>query len=93
MIGWVIIGCIMGGCLVTGLILRKMKFKRDIKNKKIAGVCAGLAKCCKRQPRWFRLGFIISVIIIGWPLFLYIALWIVLEVEKDSTTEETSAPD
>ena len=75
---------IMGGCLVTGIILRKMEFKRDTKHEMIAGVCSGLAKTCKIQPMWMRLGFLLTAVFIGWSIFLYIALWIVLEKEEDS---------
>jgi len=72
---------IMVGCIVTGIILRKMYFKRDCENEMIAGVCAGLAKTMDIQPFWVRLGFLLTVIIFGWSLFLYLVLWITLPEE------------
>lgn len=81
MIGIVVFACIMGGCLLTGVILRQMKFKRDTENEMIAGVCAGLAENCGIQPFWMRLGFVLSVLLIGYGVGLYIILWILLPEE------------
>ncbi len=78
MIGFAIMLSILGACVVTGILLRKFKFKRDCENEMIAGVCAGLAKTCGIQPLWMRLGFVLSTVCVGYGLGLYIILWIVL---------------
>lgn len=81
MIGFVVMICIFAACIVTGIFLRMMKFQRDCENKMISGVCAGLAKGCHIQPLWMRLGFVLSIILVGYGLGLYIILWILLPEE------------
>lgn len=65
-------------CLGIALILRKKEFKIDSANKKIGGVCAGMAKKIGIKPNWIKLGFILMTIIFGYlGLCFYLACWLI----------------
>jgi len=44
----------------------------------IAGVCAGIARRYGWSPRVVRVAFVLSILLPGPQVLLYIALWIVL---------------
>lgn len=54
------------------------KLFRDPDDRVISGVCAGIAHYFGIEPRWIRLIFILTLIIAGSGLPLYIILWIVM---------------
>jgi phage shock protein C len=47
-------------------------------NRKIAGVCAGLAERWGMAPRTVRLLFVVSCLLPGPQFLIYLALWAVL---------------
>lgn len=51
---------------------------RDPDNKKIGGVCGGVAAYFDIDPLWLRLGFVVSFFMFGTGLLLYIILWAIL---------------
>jgi len=56
---------------------------RDGEDKVIGGVCSGVAAYFGIQdPLWIRLGWIISVMILGIPLILYPVLWAIVPLAK-----------
>lgn len=75
-----------GSSLSTkSLFDRNMPWQRVNKDKKIAGVCTGLAAMFDMPTLILplRVFFILSTIIYGFGLILYIALWILMEKPTD----------
>jgi len=70
-------------CIILGVIARNHQVNRDTVKGTIlgGGVCAGIARTFKIEPIWIRLAFVLSVIIFGFGVMLYIILWIVMEEE------------
>ena len=58
----------------------KRKLMRSSTDKKIAGVCAGLADYFDLDPTIVRVVWLLAVLCAGTGLLLYIILWIVLPV-------------
>jgi len=50
-------------------------------NKKLLGVCGGLGEYFELDPVWFRLAFLISVLLYGTGIFLYIIIAIITPEE------------
>ena len=73
---------------------------RDMANRKIAGVCAGIAQYFALNPLWVRLGFVFATVFSpairvwsnghnrvdlgGWFVLAYVILWIVLPKRYDA---------
>ncbi len=55
-----------------------MELHRSTNNKVIAGVCGGLAESIQVNPIVLRIAFLISILLGGAGLLIYIALWIIL---------------
>jgi len=56
----------------------RTKLYRDKHNGKIMGVCAGIAEYTGVDTFWIRLGMVALVIGLGWPLFAYFIMGVVL---------------
>ena len=56
----------------------KKKLMRSSTDKKIAGVCAGLADYFDLDPTIVRVVWLLAVLCVGTGLLLYVILWIVL---------------
>ena len=54
------------------------KLLRDMDDRVIAGVCAGIGHYFDIEPRWMRLIFLLLVIFGGTGIMLYLILWIVM---------------
>jgi phage shock protein PspC (stress-responsive transcriptional regulator) len=54
---------------------------RSRRGRIIAGVCAGLARRFDLKPRRVRLLFVLSCLLPGPQILLYVALWIILPAE------------
>lgn len=80
----IIVLCIMV-ILVTLLfsfVVRTLKISVNKKNRKIAGVCAGLAKESD-MPIWAVRAFFLSFLLfLGYGLVLYLALWLFMSFPK-----------
>ncbi len=50
------------------------RLRRSSRDKKIFGVCGGIAEYLGVDSTWVRLAFIIAVITMGFPFFVYLAL-------------------
>ena len=59
---------------------------RDLENKMVGGVCAGLARQFGISVTALRLAFIITTVAGGWGLLIYLALWIIMPPEKNAAT-------
>lgn len=58
---------------------RKLVRPRD--NRMIAGVCAGLARRFGMSPGLVRLLFVLSLLLPGTQVIVYLALWIIMPDE------------
>ncbi len=54
------------------------KLMRSSRDKKIGGVCAGLAEYFDLDPTIVRVVWLLAVLFAGTGLFVYLVLWIVL---------------
>ncbi|MEE6261419.1 PspC domain-containing protein [Plantactinospora sonchi] len=61
---------------------RKLTRPRD--NRMIAGVCAGLARRFGMSAGMMRLLFVLSVLLPGTQVVIYLALWIIMPNEDRS---------
>jgi len=67
---------------------------RDLQDKKIAGVCAGLARYFDIDTVLVRLAFVILVLVGGGGVLAYIVLWIVMTPAPRGYWDEIEAePD
>lgn len=62
------------------------KFYRNTEDKKVAGVCSGIAAYFKLDVTLIRIIFILLVVLgIGSPILIYIVLWIVMPKAKTTS--------
>lgn len=54
------------------------RFSRDVQNKMIGGVCAGLAREFGLSPGVVRLAFVLSVVLPGPQVLIYLLLWVIM---------------
>ena len=54
--------------------------RRDMHNRQIAGVCAGLAEYFGLDPTTVRVGYVLlSILSVGFPgILVYILLWLII---------------
>jgi phage shock protein C len=55
-----------------------MKLRRSIDDRKIAGVCGGIAEQLEISSTSVRVGFIIAVLLAGLSIWTYLVAWIVI---------------
>ncbi len=65
---------------------KRRRVFRDVDNKIVGGVCAGVANYFNFDPIWMRAAFAISFFAFGSGFLLYIILWII--IPKARTTAE-----
>lgn len=58
------------------------KLVRSVADKKIAGVCAGVAKYFGFDVKMVRIVWILAVIFAGVGLLAYLILWLLMPVEE-----------
>ena len=56
---------------------------RPRKGRWIAGVCAGLARRFDTSPLLVRLVFVVSCLLPGPQILLYLVLWVIMPSEQD----------
>lgn len=54
---------------------------RSRRNKKIAGVCAGLGDYFNTDPTWIRVAFIAFLILGGSAFLIYLLMWLLVPLE------------
>ena len=65
------------------------KLYRSTTNKKIAGVCGGLAEFFNIDPTIIRIIFVILLLPGGFPGFIpYVILWIVVPFKSNTTQSD-----
>lgn len=55
---------------------------RSRHDRVLGGVCAGLAHRVGWKPRTMRIAFVVSCLLPGPQFLIYLALWILIPVEK-----------
>jgi phage shock protein C len=63
----------------------KKRLARSCKDKKIAGVCAGLAEYFDLDVTLVRLVWLTAVLVAGTGLLVYLVLWLVLPLAPECT--------
>lgn len=61
--------------------MEQKRLYRSIKDRKIAGVCGGLAKHFDIDPALVRIIFLVSALFWGFSIVLYIVCWICIPKE------------
>ncbi len=54
------------------------RFTRDASNKKLGGVCSGIARYLDIDPLLMRAIFLIAFILAGAGLLVYLILWLIM---------------
>lgn len=54
------------------------RFTRDASNKKLGGVCSGIARYLGVDPLLMRAIFLIAFILAGAGLLVYLILWLIM---------------
>lgn len=67
------------------------KLFRYTKDRKIAGVCAGLGEYVALDPLLIRLGFLVSLLFGGIGALVYVVMWMIVP-EKDGAPQSARAP-
>lgn len=52
----------------------RTRFYRNKAEGKFLGVCSGIADYTGVDALWVRLGFLVAMFTLGWPIFLYFAI-------------------
>ena len=63
------------------------KLYKDPSDKKIAGVCSGMAKYFDVDVTLVRVGFLVFVFAVGGGLLAYILFWILLDNEPAGSAD------
>ena len=58
--------------------------KRDIKNKVIFGICAGLAKQWGIDPLWVRIAFVVLGLHGTAGILIYLIMWLLMPKETEN---------
>ena len=69
---------------------KKLSLSRT--NKKIAGVCGGLAEYLDVDPTLVRLVWVMMALFVGWGVLGYLIGWIVLPVQPDTQASTAAVP-
>ena len=77
----VFILALAGSIVAARYCKNKLSLYRDRRNKKVSGVCAGIAKRFDVPPLVPRAVFVIGTLAIGLILVLYITLWVIIPEE------------
>ena len=72
--------CHCGAALTTPAFVPGKKLTRSRTDKKIAGVCAGLADYFDLDPTLVRVVWLLAIFFAGTGFLVYLVLWIVLPV-------------
>ncbi|MGI8720886.1 MAG: PspC domain-containing protein [Geodermatophilaceae bacterium] len=55
---------------------------RNSSNKVIAGVCSGIARRLGLSPTVVRVAFVVSIVLPGPQILLYLILWLILPADR-----------
>jgi phage shock protein PspC (stress-responsive transcriptional regulator) len=69
----------------SGRKRRSKRLFRDPDNRMVGGVCSGLGAYFNIDPVWFRLAFVVAVLVGGSGILVYLILWIILPPARSAT--------
>jgi phage shock protein C len=85
--------CQCGAALFPPAAPRKeKKLTRSRRDKKIAGVCGGLAEYLEADPTLVRFVWVMIALFGGWGLIGYLVAWLVIPLEPGPETAPASVP-
>ncbi len=58
------------------------RLRRDTRNKRLGGVCSGLARQFGVSPGALRLAFVLSCVLPGPQIVAYLVLWAVIPADR-----------
>jgi phage shock protein PspC (stress-responsive transcriptional regulator) len=68
----------------------QLQLARSSTDKHLGGVCGGLGEYFTLDPLIIRVGFIVAALM-GWGVFVYLLLWIVLPERADEPAGQRSS--
>ena len=84
--------CCQCGTSLSGPPAPQKKLTRSLTDKKIAGVCGGLAEYMDMDPTLVRLVWVMLAIFAGWGVLGYLIAWIVLPEQPQAITSSAAVP-
>lgn len=66
-------------------------FYRSSKNKKIAGICGGIAEYFNFDPTLVRVLFVVLALNFGTSILLYLILWLVVPLDTELKNQQNQA--
>ena|SRR5260370_598573 len=85
--------CHCGAAMFMPAAPRKSrKLTRSRTNKKIAGVCGGIAEHLDLDPTIVRLVWVMAALLGGWGLIGYLVAWIIMDEEPVPEAARAAAP-
>ncbi len=83
--------CCQCGTPLKGAARPKVKLMRSADDKKIAGVCGGVAKYLDVDATLIRLAWIMLALLGGWGLIGYLVAWAIMPLEKERAAAPAAA--
>jgi phage shock protein C len=85
--------CQCGAAMLVPAAARTAQKKLHLSrtNKKIAGVCGGLAEYLDLDPTLVRLVWVMMALFVGWGVLGYLIAWIVLPLQPESNSSTALA--
>ncbi len=80
-----------GAAMFTPTAVRK-KLTLSRRNKKIAGVCGGVAEYLEMDATLVRLAWVMMALFGGWGLLGYLVAWIIIPEEPAADSARAAAP-
>ena len=78
---------------VAAMAAGKSALYRDTEHKKVAGVCSGLAKWTGIPSVLWRLGFVLTTLMWGAGLPIYVIAWLVMDAPPPAPKPESHPDD
>ncbi|MHB8653146.1 MAG: PspC domain-containing protein [Terriglobia bacterium] len=75
--------CCQCGTSMSGQPMKQKKLSRSRTDKKIAGVCGGIAEYLDMDPTLVRLVWVMMALFVGWGVLGYLIAWIVLPEQPE----------
>jgi phage shock protein C len=84
--------CCQCGNQLSGPPAPPKRLTRSVTDKKIAGVCGGLADYLDIDPTLIRLVWVMLALFVGWGVLGYLIAWIVLPEQQQPHVSTAIAP-
>jgi len=78
LVAWIVIPEGQPGAQSSPTVPPSRRLHRSANNRKIGGVCGGVAEFLDADPSIIRIIWLVSILVFGSGLFLYLLLWFIL---------------